>query len=45
MNSIKGGETTIGSGHDSGGYYIIVDTGSSCEKRYTDTCEFPPIQH
>ncbi len=34
MSAIKGGETIMGRGHDSGGYFVIIDDGSSCRKEY-----------
>jgi bacteriocin-like protein len=43
MNQVKGG-TIMGSGTDGGGYYIVVDTGSSCEKIYVERPdEFPHV--
>lgn len=47
MSMVKGGEgvgigeTYMGGGHDAGGHYIIVDTGTECVKRY-QPCEFIP---
>lgn len=34
MSRVKGGGTIIGRGSDEGGDYVVIDTGSSCEKRY-----------
>ncbi len=45
MSAVKGGEnlrageTLISAGYDAGGHYVIVDTGTSCLKRY-QTCVF-----
>lgn len=45
LNSVKGGEpvgpgeTYLGGGYDAGGHFIIVDTGTSCVKRY-QPCAF-----
>ncbi|NOQ73535.1 MAG: hypothetical protein GQ574_16130 [Crocinitomix sp.] len=41
MNSVKGGEL-MGTGHDEGGHYNIVDNGTSCEKVYID-CDYEPF--
>ncbi|MFK7784164.1 MAG: hypothetical protein AB8B56_03550 [Crocinitomicaceae bacterium] len=48
MHSVRGGEsvgpgeTYMGGGHDAGGHYIIVDTGSECVQRY-QPCDFAPV--
>lgn len=34
LNSVKGGETIMGRGHDAGGYFLVIDDGSSCRKEY-----------
>lgn len=43
MNRVKGGESVIGSGRDEGGAFVVVDTGSSCEKRYINRDDFPHV--
>ena len=40
--TVKGGETILAEGIDSGGHYYVIDDGSSCVKVYRE-CEFPPI--
>jgi len=38
MISVKGG-TLMGTSHDAGGHYNIIDNGTSCEKVYI-VCDY-----